>query len=382
MKRKSESQDSLFTKKNKLNLYEAVKQNQESLVAEYINERVSPNFAKTITIQNNFTISEHILTIAIQNKNYNIIKMLMDAGADPNYKDLAGGAISYAANSEVPVQILKLLLNYDSVKEKLNCWSSIYNPLIKAVTSGCVEKVKLLVEAGANYSNKMGLVHTAARLGHNDVLNYLVSEKDLDINYIHNKKSVLFEAFTNRHYDTTTLCIDKGANVNAQVHKQTFLEEILSSIVSEQDINLLKIVLKAGGNPCKLNQEQYECLNKLSDEEIMAIISYNKAYYDRNSDILKICDSNIATAILQRESALRFKDFNSRKEYDIHLNRLNCLKQVIYNEPSCSVMSLKDQTLWYIHDNFNPQSIPSGELPNTLKLTLDNDFQYNIIGVT
>ncbi len=139
-----------------------------------------------------------LLMLAIFNNEYDSAKTLLDLGANPNQHDTFKGetAVIKASSNDDP-KYLKLLLDYkgdpnsienvfSGPKKRINsernsaltaCISAVYN-------KNDIEKVKLLVEAGANINyTKKGIIQTvfaeALMLGKMDVALYLI-EKGAD----------------------------------------------------------------------------------------------------------------------------------------------------------------------------------------------------------
>ncbi|MCC8377986.1 MAG: ankyrin repeat domain-containing protein [Rickettsia endosymbiont of Graphium doson] len=272
-------------------------------------------------------------------------------------------------------------MNNELVKQNLNNYKPIFNPLIKALDSGNLEKVEILIDHGAFYDNKMGLVHKAIEYGHSNILNYLVNKKGLDINYLVEGKNALSITFKNRKYDILKDCINWGADIHAKVQGKTLLEEILSAnIYIPEDIFLLELLLKRGANPCELKVNHQKILDKLKNEAMDNLIKYHEAYSQMNHHkMIDNFNEELAFNILHRDKQKSFKDFSSFKDYKTYFKKVDCLKQVVFKVNEIpEVMSLKDQVKWYLHDEY-PQILNGekllGELPTTLVDELKYDFQ-------
>lgn len=101
-----------------------------------------------------------LLMLAIENNDYESVKKLLDLGADPNISDNYRGATSmHEASKKASLKYLKLLIRYrgdpNAVENKFTSQDDLARdtPLNVAISYGStnnLEKVKLLVEAGAN----------------------------------------------------------------------------------------------------------------------------------------------------------------------------------------------------------------------------------------
>lgn len=142
-----------------------------------------------------------LLMFAIYNNQYKSLKTLLELGANPNLKDYNYGtnAVIYAARNEDP-KYLKLVLKFGRNANSLEtapgregnrARSTALNNAISYVDKHSLEKVKLLVDAGAdiNYSNNGPEVYTNLPLSdavvhdNMDALLFLL-EKGADYNKI------------------------------------------------------------------------------------------------------------------------------------------------------------------------------------------------------
>lgn len=118
-----------------------------------------------------------LLMLAVVNSKYDSAKVLLDAGASPNTSDTFRGtsAIIDAAGNDDP-KYLKLLLSHGGnpnalenvqVKENDSARTTALSKAISNLDPASLEKVQLLVEAGAdmNYSNDGNPAYTVLPLG-------------------------------------------------------------------------------------------------------------------------------------------------------------------------------------------------------------------------
>ncbi|XP_053665443.1 ankyrin-1-like [Anopheles marshallii] len=110
------------------------------------------------------TLCDEPLRLALRNKHYEVARLLLDRGADPNKRYFFGSEINLATD----VESLELLLTYGASTEARD--RSGITPLMRAVrTNGNVDSVLLLLHYGADV-NAM----TDARNDYRTVLHYAV----------------------------------------------------------------------------------------------------------------------------------------------------------------------------------------------------------------
>lgn len=141
-------------------LAKAVQVGDTSLIRKEVEEhKVKPDYQES-------QFGKTLLMVATINSHYNSVKALLESGADPNLKDKYRGssAMTDAAGNNDP-KYLKLLLTHKGdpnaledapVKEGDLARETALNKAINPLDENGLQKVKLLVEAGAdiNYSNE------------------------------------------------------------------------------------------------------------------------------------------------------------------------------------------------------------------------------------
>lgn len=123
-----------------------------------------------------------------EKKGYNLMKMLLDNGADPNQKTKFGYPIFSFCN---------------------------YFPESEPEISEYLEGFKLLIDYGANINVKYegkNIILYAALISNYPILEYLLNNYDLDINYQHsiNKKTALM--YSTKNVEMIKLLLSKGAD--------------------------------------------------------------------------------------------------------------------------------------------------------------------------
>ncbi len=118
------------------------------------------------------------LEIAIERGQAESVKLLLEAGADPNYFTVASGSPPLIdAAAECSIEIAKLLIKAGA---EINCEDG--SALAIAARNGCLEIVKMLVEANADlniYTETYSPLLSAIIQGHQKVFEYLVPLFDL-----------------------------------------------------------------------------------------------------------------------------------------------------------------------------------------------------------
>lgn len=119
-------------------------------------------------------MSNIILRQAVQVGNLTKIKKLIDNGANVNqvYWDNGGETLLEVAISARQVEVLKLLLEAGA-NPNYRVFSS--SPLLNAAGYGCIEIVKILIESGANINDiDNSPLNTAVIRGHLEVVKLLI----------------------------------------------------------------------------------------------------------------------------------------------------------------------------------------------------------------
>lgn len=138
-----------------------------------------------------------MLQLAVKTEKYKSVETLLDLGADPNMQDKYDGSSPMMESAKIynettggpDSRYLKLLLKHGgdpNAEEKTPRRignGSRNTPLLNACSSGVLEYVKILVDAGANvnYANKFGenIVYRAISSRNPDIVIYLL-EKGAD----------------------------------------------------------------------------------------------------------------------------------------------------------------------------------------------------------
>ena len=124
-----------------------------------------------------------VLIWAIENGYTEVVKLLIDNGADPNIQNRRGDtALVYAAAMNRHTEAVELLIN--NADPNIQGWMG-YTALIWAVNNGHMEIVKLLIDNDANLNIRNTYDDTALeiaeRKGHQEILDILRAAQDKQV---------------------------------------------------------------------------------------------------------------------------------------------------------------------------------------------------------
>jgi ankyrin repeat protein len=198
------------------------------------------------------------LVSAVKNGDYNnvnllieTIKTLIEAGEDVNEKERPLVLAAEKGN----IDIVKLLLEHGA---DVNGTESKYGsaPLHFAAQKGYLDVVKLLLDYGAdiNQLNDQGTtpLHFAAEGGNIDIVKLLLEEGAEDINDTndHGNTPLNFAAI-NGHIDVVKLLVESGANVNGENNHGV---TSLLFAVWKSRIHVVKLLIQSQANVNQTNK--------------------------------------------------------------------------------------------------------------------------------
>ena len=121
---------------------------------------------------NAIRIGQSLLHIACQSGNKKIVELLINSGADVNVSNRRGLTPLDIAERDGQTEIIELLRVHGAKKG--------FSNLLRAINSGDIEQVKLLISQGAdvNTKNNAGqtLLHIACRSGNKEVVEFLIDQ--------------------------------------------------------------------------------------------------------------------------------------------------------------------------------------------------------------
>lgn len=115
------------------------------------------------------------LEFAAQQSQWEIIKLLIDKGADPNYKS-SGDSPLHAASKAGQLDLVKQLIEAGAEINDLSYKGHDDSPLTYAIKNGHLDVVKYLIEQGADvrWKSICGTILECAReAGQDDIVAYL-----------------------------------------------------------------------------------------------------------------------------------------------------------------------------------------------------------------
>ncbi|KAI6653450.1 hypothetical protein LOD99_3669 [Oopsacas minuta] len=158
------------------------------------------------------------LKIASKRGNIGVVKVLLNAGADPNY-----------------------------IGKKVPGFSALNN----AVQFGQLACAKLLIDFGANlvHSDMTNTaLHSASYGGHPDVVEFLIRDVGMDVNQRNNaNRTPLYQSITQGHYSVAKVLLGLGADPNVALTAEN--ETLVHIAVREGEKEILTLLLEAKARP-------------------------------------------------------------------------------------------------------------------------------------
>ena len=268
----------LLIKEGKANVYGVYAENIEKYPIYCAVKNKNLNMIK-ILLNNNFDLKRepYILSYAIENSDENIVKYLVEKGADINYKNEENETtILYDAVLSLNPKLVEFFLNKGASIEDASESSFIYGNIIMAA-------------AGSKFNNNFDkfpvdliLLEKSAE-NSAKIIDIIIGKTDKNlINESLDGKTPLIIAVGNSYLETAKKLIENGANVNA-VDNEGW--SALSYAVNNGDIEIAKILLE---NNAKINGELLLAINSPIAEsriDMMKLLIENKAdinYTDEN----------------------------------------------------------------------------------------------------
>lgn len=274
------------------------------------------------------------LQLAAINGNADMLKLLLDAGADANAKLSSTGdtALMMAARTGVPAAI-EALLAAGADANAVESWSGT-TPLMWAATEGHTAAVKLLISAGARLdvqslflpidtargfegsaprtrqpdevgpvyhaSGEMTALMFAAREGHLDTVKALI-DAGADVNKVAGDgKHALNMALFNGNYAVASLLIDSGSDVNkadargfnplfwAVDRRNMETAPNFPWTVTEDPLPLVKKLLDAGANPNQLVNDTPQARMRGGSPRIVFATPLMRAAFSADLELVKL----------------------------------------------------------------------------------------------
>ena len=185
------------------------------------------------------------LAYAIANNNFDLVNVLISAGASPNSVNRMGETPLMHLRSDAPVEFVEKLikLGFD-VKARDNSGRSV---LMTLARSSNLAVVKELIDAGAKVDERDNegntVLMSAARNTDASILKFLIKSGVSVDRKNDDGDSALSLAAKDGHGENLKILIDAGATVNLD---QDDLNEALLLVARGEDASTLKVLLKLG----------------------------------------------------------------------------------------------------------------------------------------
>ncbi len=168
------------------------------------NTKLFKQFIGFVNINEKNFYFETALHMAVNNNNIEIVKLLLDNGADVNAKDVEENTPLHIASEKGYTKVVNQLLtnkkskNKININEKDNDWNT---PLHMAANNNKIGIVKLLLDNGADVNAKdvLGIIPLCDAVNNNNIaIIKLLFKKENDININNNKnKNTLYDSILN-----------------------------------------------------------------------------------------------------------------------------------------------------------------------------------------
>lgn len=231
-------------------------------------------------------------------------------------------------------------------------------PLQIAVKKGHLEIVKTLIKSGANFkvliqyntqsiNKENNPLHTAARKGYTEIANYLVLEKQMDVNARNDwDLTPLHFAAINGNLDIVKLLIDNRANVEAKSSTYYYTSTPLSLAVLNGYLDVADVLIENGAITTEkinylieLQKQNIGCLTLLhavianNDLELASLLIRYGATINRKG----IYTNNIADLTIGEEYTEMRELLNSK-----YISVLDSRLQPLYKHEKASRKAIKE----------------------------------------
>jgi len=238
-----------------------------------------------------------LLIIASQKGYTDIVKVLLDKGAEVDRPDSENFTALHAASEKGNADIVKMLLDKGANVNYLN--GGIFTALYIASEVGNADIVKMLLDKGADVNSlndeKFTALYIASINGYADIVKMLL-DKGADVNYLNGGIfTALYVASENGHADIVKMLLDKGADVNF-LNNEKFTTLYIASEVGNADI--VKMLLDKGANVNYLNDEKFTALYIASEKGYVDVV---KLLLDRGADVNSVNNGKFTALYIASE---------------------------------------------------------------------------------
>ena len=188
------------------------------------------------------------LIIASRLGKFNIVKLLLDSGANKYVKNNEGYTALRTAIADNQYKIVELLLDDKNIEEILKTDEGL-TPLLLASELGRKQIVELLIKRGANTKAKNARGKDALILAteskNAEIVDLLLKEIDPNFSKDDNGNTPLIIACDSNDYNSAKKLLENGANVNAK-NKKGGTPLIKASVYADPE--LIALLLKYGAD--------------------------------------------------------------------------------------------------------------------------------------
>ena len=230
-----------------------------------------PEFAEMIITRHGFRLQEighpfgGVLYVASLRGHTEIVKLLLNSGADVNAAEDHRGSALCAASNEGCTEIVKLLLNSGA---NVNVVHAQYGTaLCTASYAGNTEIVKLLLNNGADVNAQDGFIGNALRAaslrGHTEIVKLLLNS-GADVNAADRyDRNALYAASDRGHTEIVRLLLNSGADVNAA---DSYDRNALYAASDQGHTEIVRLLLNSGADVNAADSYDRNALYAASDQ--------------------------------------------------------------------------------------------------------------------
>lgn len=219
------------------NLIKAIKDGNTQSVKQSISKKLKVNSS-----DNSSRYETTPLLYAISNGNLEIIKLLVDSGADVNKADITGLTPLMMASSTGKIDVVSYLIKKGTKVKAVD--NKGYTSLSYAIVNDNIEGVDLLLKQGLSFKKHydgfygMSDLMLAAENNSIKVAQKIIDKTDLINVYDEENRSAVYYAVKKNNYEVVKLLIENGARVESE----------LSQAVANNNYDMCKMLLENGAS--------------------------------------------------------------------------------------------------------------------------------------
>ncbi|KAJ7759528.1 ankyrin repeat-containing domain protein [Mycena metata] len=213
------------------------------------------------------------LYLASQNGHLDIVKFLVENNANIEASDKYGYTSLYRASANGHLEVVKFLIEHGANTEASNKggWTS----LSIASHNGCLDVVKFLIEHGANIEARVKSGYTslsmASENGHLDVVKFLIERgANIEARGAYGPTS-LFLASENGHLGVVKFLIEHGADINT---RSSYGQTSLCMASAYGHLDVVKFLIEHGANIEASDPEGWTSLSFASRNGYLKVVKF------------------------------------------------------------------------------------------------------------